>query len=100
MYLPVESTQEEFPECPAAYLRTGADVEMLEDRFGRKPFAEHLIGGAIHPDFIVGATASEVETGARSTDTISPKVLSLIHVRFREQARKREYDSELRKRRK
>ena len=90
MYLPVEGTDEMFPECPAAYLRTSADLTMLRDRFGREPFAPHLVGGMTHPYSIASVAASEVESGARNVETVSPKVMGLAHLVWAEREKKRE----------
>lgn len=95
--LPIEGTLEEFPECPAAYLRGAQDLGYLSDRFGKEPFAPHLIEGSVHPYSIVGEVMSEIENGARNVDTVSAKVMALVHLGFREQSRKRAHESAMRK---
>jgi hypothetical protein len=96
-YLPVPGCAEEFPDCPAAYLRSAADVMEIRDRTGREPVADHLIGGVVHPATLIGARAFEIKNGSRSADTLSPKALSLVHLWIREEQARDAYADELRK---
>lgn len=97
LYMPIPGSPEEFPDCPAGYLRTRFDVDVMRDRLSRDPFAEHLIDGRVHPASIVSQAATEIENGARAVDTVSPKVLSLVHVWFREKAAREDFASDLRR---
>lgn len=83
--------------CPASFLRTAADVEELRVRRGIEPFAEHLIGGAVHPDSIIQVYAFEVETGSRTVDSLSNKSQELVKIRIGEKAARDRYEDELRK---
>lgn len=95
-FLLVESTDHEFPECPAAYLRQPGDMVYLDDRFGRPAFAPHLDGGA-HPANRISMLASEVESGARRTATLPPLVLELVHLWLIERGKFRAREDELRR---
>jgi hypothetical protein len=97
MNLPVEGTLWEFPECPAASLRTASEVAILSDRLGKPAYAPHLIGEATHPASIVSTAAAEMESGARGVDSLSPRVLSLVHLWRNEHQAARDHESELRK---
>ena len=84
--LVIAGSDEEFPDCPSYYLRT-ADMEMP---------AEHLIEGTTHPAQIISEHAMEVETGARSVTTMSPKVRDLVHVFLREKGKRDDHDRKMR----
>lgn len=98
IYLPVDGTDQQFPECPAAYLRMPHDIPDMEERFGRPPFAEHLIDGGEHPAVSVSMYANEIESGARLAASLSPRVLMLVHLYMRERAKARAYESDMRRR--
>ncbi len=87
----------DFPECPAAFLRTASDVQELRERRGGDVFAEHLIDGVEHPAQMVSEWAFEVESGARSSDTLSPKAKSLVHLYLSEKASRDRFQAEERK---
>ncbi len=95
--LPVPGCSQEFPECPAAFLRTGAEVGELKHRRGGQPFADHLIEGSIHPATIISTHAVEIENGARNVDTLTPKVTALVHIYLHEKAERDSYAMELRR---
>ncbi len=59
--------------------------------------AEHLIDGLTHPDEIASAAAFELESGARSADSLSTKVLQLVHIRIAERSKRDAYSAELRR---
>jgi len=100
MYLPVsEATTYDFEICPAAFLRTAADVELLQIRLGRRPWAEHLLDGVHHPAVRVSEMAAEIESGARNAETLTPKMRDAVHLWLTEQAKRREHDAELRRKR-
>ncbi len=80
--LVIPGSDEEYPDCPSYYLRT-ADMGLP---------ADHLIEGTTHPAQIVSEHAMEVETGARSVTTMSPKVRELVHIFLREKGKRDEYD--------
>lgn len=96
-YLPIPGSDEQFPSCPAAFLRTRDDVEVMSQRIGRPAYGEHLIEGNIHPYSVVSEVMVEIENGARSMTTVSPKVMSLVNIAFREKALAREYERSLKK---
>jgi hypothetical protein len=96
-YLPVPGSAEEFPDCPAAYLRSAPDVAELRVRMGREPMADHLIDGAIHPASLVGPRAFELKNGSRNADTLSPKTLALVHLWIREEQARDAHADEVRK---
>jgi hypothetical protein len=86
MYLPIAGCNDDFPDCPAAYLRTSAEVQEISDRRGVHAFDDHLIEGSIHPATLVGPAAYEVETGSRSVESLSPKMQTLVHVWINQKA--------------
>ncbi len=87
MFQPVPGTDEEFPDCPAYYLRTA--------RMGLP--AVHLIDGVTHPDQLVSTWAFEVENGSRQSDTLSAKAIELVHLRIRESRKRDKFADEKRK---
>ena len=97
MYLPVVGSLTEFPECPAAHLRTVRDVETLRSRYGGNPYAAHLIGGVHHPGTRVSEVAFETENGARSAESLSPKMAEAVHLWFREKATRDAHERDMRK---
>jgi hypothetical protein len=97
LYMPVPGSAEEFPDCPAGYLRTAHDVMVLRDRQGGRPFADHLIEGNTHPATLISTDAAEVKSGARSVDSMSPRRLALVHIWLKEEASRDQNDSEMRR---
>ena len=95
-YLVVPGSQHEFPECPEAFNRTAADVATLRVRRGGEPFAEHLIGGQVHPISIVGPAAMEVRNGARTLGSLPTKVRLLVGLYEEEVAGREAKEDELR----
>jgi len=77
----------EFDQCPAYYLRT-ADQELP---------AEHLLDGVTHPAHMVSEWAFEVESGARSIDTLSSKGRDAVHLYVGEKAARDRYADKMRK---
>lgn len=97
IYLPVVGTDQQFPECPAAYLRMGSDLMELSERFERPAFAEHLIDGTEHPAVTVSTYAAEIELGSRRAESLSPRVLQLVHLYMREKSKAREYTADMKR---
>lgn len=95
--MPIDGSLEMFPDCPAAYLRTGMDVQALSLRWGKPVFDKFLMDGVTHPASIIGAYAAELESGARSVESITPRAMALVHIWNRETQAKRDYERQLRK---
>ncbi len=95
--LPVPSTDYEFPDCPAAYLRTKHDVELLTIRYDRPAFAEHLVDGT-HAASLVSQVASELKAGARMAESLSPGMLELAHLFISEENKREAYNARERRR--
>jgi hypothetical protein len=95
-FLPIESTDVLFPECPAAYLRMPSDLTYLGERFGKPAFAPHLEGGQ-HPVMLISTYAGELELGARRSSSLSPLVVELCHLYMAEKSKFRARESELRR---
>jgi hypothetical protein len=95
-FLLIESTDHEFPECPAAYLRTPGDLVFLADRFGKPAFAPHLDGGQ-HPAQLISMYASEIELGARPASSLPPLVIDLVHLWMNERQKFTNRENELRR---
>jgi len=72
--LVIPGSDEEFPDCPAYYLRT----------VGMGLPAEHLIEGGTHPAQIVSEWSMEVENGARMVETLPLKGRDLVHLFLRQ----------------
>lgn len=77
---------DEFDDCPAYYLRTASM---------RLP-ADHLIDGMTHPATLIQEYAFEIENGARSVETVSPKVRDLVHLHLAERRSRDNFESEKR----
>lgn len=92
----VESTDHEFPECPAAYLRQPGDLADISDRLGRPAFAPHLEGGQ-HPANLIAMYANEIELGARRASSLAPLVIELVHLWMSEKGKFRDRENELRR---
>jgi hypothetical protein len=97
MCLPIDGSSIEFPECPAAYLRTAQEVTILRLRTGKPVFAKHLIDGHVHPSTLASEAAFELEAGARNGDSLSPKLLEAAHLWLREKNAARDYEAEKRR---
>lgn len=87
-YLAVPGSKEEFPDCPAGYLRTAADGLP----------APYLIDGLMHPGILASERTAELEAGAIRAEELSPKVRELVHIHRREKQSKWEHEQEERKR--
>ncbi len=92
----VLGSQIQFPECPAAYLRTPALIATLRTRRGGRVFSEHLINGVTHPDELVAPAAMEFKAGARTLDSMSVKMQELVKLRLSEDNAREVYEDELR----
>ena len=79
----MRGSNEEFPDCPAYYLRTSNGV--------------HLIDGAIHPAELAGMRSVEVKNGGVSVDALTPKALEAALLYGREDADHEAWDREQRK---
>lgn len=86
-HLPIVGSSAAFDDCPAYYLRTAS--------MGLP--AEHLIDGLTHPANIVSEFAFELESGARSADSLSTKVLELVHLHISERSQRESHLSEMRR---
>jgi hypothetical protein len=95
--LPIPGSKEEFPDCPAAYLRTADEVAELRVMRGGEPFAEHLVDGAVHPINIVAPVAFDVESGALASGACSPKMLALVRIFLSEKASREAHAAEKRR---
>ena len=84
--LVIAGSDEEFPDCPAYYLRT-ADMGLP---------AEHLIEGTTHPARLVSEWAMEIESGARMVDTLAPKARELVHLYLRQKRQREDHEREQR----
>lgn len=85
--IPVPGTDEEFPDCPAYYLRAAADGLP----------ADHLIDGAVHPAELAGIRATEFKNGAISSDDLSPRMLEAALLYCREDAAAQRHETEQRR---
>lgn len=74
LFNPIPGSTEQFDDCPAFYLRMP----------GHGLPAPHLIDDHTHPAQLIGQWAFEVESGSRNAETLSPKVLDLVHLHLRE----------------
>lgn len=84
MELPVRGSDVAFPDCPAYYLRTGADIP-----------AEHLSGGA-HPAHIVGPALEEIEAGGARYSDYPPKVAEGVRLMRLERSHRQQWEHEQR----
>ena len=84
---PIPGSQEIFDDCPAYYLRTAASGLP----------ATHLIDGGQHPARLVSQWAFEIESGARSVETLSPMAIDLVHVWLKEKRSRDDFADEKRK---
>lgn len=95
--LPVPGSQHVFDFCPAAYLRTAEEVALLNSRRDSQAWAEHLIGGAVHPAETASTDAYEVEQGARTFDSLPTKRQELSRLYLTEKGERDRYEMELRR---
>jgi hypothetical protein len=85
--LPIVGSSAVFDDCPAYYLREGyMDLP-----------AVHLMEDGTHPASLVGEWAMEVESGARSIETLSPKGRELVHLYLRERNSRDKHRDEMRR---
>jgi hypothetical protein len=83
-YQPIPGSDEQFPDCPKYYLRQlGDDLP-----------AVHLIDDATHPAMLASMAATEIESGARTAESLSPKLLEAARVWMHESAGRRAYERE------
>lgn len=87
LYNPIPGSREQFDDCPAYYLRTGANGMS----------APHLIDGSTHAAALVSQWAFEVEAGARNVETLSPKGTEGVHLWLREKRGRDDYATEKRR---
>lgn len=89
-------SKHEFPECPAAYLRTESDIAILRTRREGHIFDAHLVDGTTHADELIAPMAHEFKNGARTMDSMSSKVQQLVKLRLAEENARDAYEDELR----
>lgn len=82
--LVIRGSDEEFPDCPAYYLRASGN-------------AAHLIDGAIHPAELASLRSMEIKNGAAKADDMTPKGLEAAMLWAREDADHTRWDQEQRK---
>lgn len=80
--MPILGSQEEFPDCPAYYLRGQQDGMP----------AEHLIDGAVHPYERASVRATEFKNGAIASDAMTPKELEAVLLYCREDASRTKWE--------
>lgn len=95
--LVVPGTKHGFSFCPAGYLRTAHDVAVLRERRDGTVWAEHLIGGVMHPAELASSDGYEVEQGARTFDTLSARRQEMARLYLFEKSERDRNDMELRK---
>ena len=86
----------QFDDCPAAHLRSRDEVIQLRIRRGIEPFADHLIEGVTHPSNLVAEIAMELKNGARTFETLTPKVRELVNLHMAAESEREAHDAQMR----